>query len=66
MIYDQLYLIYMLLKDDFLLLLFIIQLRLSIVKWDRKCLLLQDPKQYLQKCTMFEKIMFIEKGDILI
>lgn len=59
MIYVRLYLIYMLLKDDFLIL-FIIQLRSSIVKWNRKMLFFHDASrleseaQYQSKCRRVE------------
>lgn len=64
MIYVQLYLIYMLLKDDSSIL-FIIQLRLSIVKWNRKCLLPQlNPSNIFRNAE--EDYGFGGKGDVLI
>lgn len=60
MIYVQLYLIYMLLKDDFIFL-FIIQLESSIVKWNRKfCSSFGiESRQYLDKCRMLKQIMLL-------
>lgn len=60
MIYVQLYLIYFLLKDDFIFL-FIIQLESSIVKWNRKCCSFFgiESRQYLNKCRMLKQIMLL-------